>query len=88
MWKKIGEESHVTKAGLNGDKTACQLIKDGYIDATGVQDLYFEAGAALKAILSVIVEKEAQPNTVIEAPGFALTQANIATRESCHSLPH
>ena len=30
-------------AGLDGDATACQLIKDGYVDATGVQDLYFEA---------------------------------------------
>ena len=81
MWKKIGEEGHVTMAGLDGDKTACQLIKDGYVDATGVQDLYFEADAALKAILSAIEEEEAQPNSVIEDPGFALTQENISSRE-------
>ena len=81
LWKKIGEEGHVTMAGLDGDKTACQLIKEGYIDATGVQDLYFEADAALDAILSAIDNDEAQPNTVIQDPGFALTQANLAEKE-------
>ncbi len=81
LWKKRGEEGHVMMAGLDGDKTACQLIKDGYVDATGVQDLYFEADASLKAILKAIDEGEAQPNEVVEDPGFALTQANLGTDE-------
>lgn len=80
-WKKRGEEGHVMMAGLDGDKTACQLIKDGYVDATGVQDLYFEADASLKAILAAIDAGEAQPNEVIQDPGFALTQANLGTDE-------
>ena len=56
-------------------------MKEGFIDATGVQDLYFEAEAALNAILAAIEAGEAQPNEVIEDPGFALTSANLAERE-------
>ena len=81
MWKPAGEEGHVVMGGLDGDATACQLIKDGYVDATGVQDLYFEADQALEAILKAIEEGEYAPNEVIEDPGFALTSANLGERE-------
>lgn len=81
MWVPRGEEGHVLMAGLDGDATACQLIKDGYVDATGVQDLYFEAESALNAILAAVEAGEAQPNEVIEDPGFALTADNLGERE-------
>ena len=81
LWKKAGEDGHVWMAGLDGDATACQLIKDGYVDATGVQDLYFEAEQSLNAILAAIDAGEAQPNSVIEDPGFALTTDNLGERE-------
>ena len=81
MWTPRGEEGHVLMAGLDGDATACQLIKDGYVDATGVQDLYFEAESALNAILAAVEAGEAQPNEVIEDPGFALTADNLGERE-------
>jgi inositol transport system substrate-binding protein len=81
MWKKSGEEGHVWMAGLDGDATACQLIKDGYVDATGVQDLYFEAEQSMNAILAAIEAGETQPNQVIQDPGFALTSDNLAERE-------
>ena len=81
MWVPRGEEGHVLMGGLDGDATACQLIKDGYVDATGVQDLYFEAESALTAILAAVEAGEAQPNQVIADPGFALTADNLAERE-------
>ncbi|NJR13188.1 MAG: sugar ABC transporter substrate-binding protein [Phyllobacteriaceae bacterium] len=81
LWQRIGESGHVMMGGLDGDKSACQLIKDGYVDGTGVQDLFFEADAAMTAILEAIEKQEAQPNRVIADPGFALTQANLATDE-------
>jgi inositol transport system substrate-binding protein len=81
MWKPSGEAGHVLMAGLDGDATACQLIKDGFVDATGVQDLYFEAQSALDAILAAIDAGETQPNQVIADPGFALTSANLGDRE-------
>ncbi len=81
MWVPRGEDGHIMMAGLDGDATACQLIKDGYVDATGVQDLYFEAESAMNAILAAIEAGDAQPNDVIEDPGFALTAGNIGERE-------
>lgn len=81
LWKKTGEDGHVWMAGLDGDATACQLIKDGYVDATGVQDLFFEADQSLKAILASIDAGDAQPDEVIQDPGFALTTYNLKDRE-------
>ena len=81
MWAKRGEPGHLLMAGLDGDATACHLIKDGYVDGTGVQDLYFEAEAAMKGILAAIDAGNAQPNEVIMDAGFALTSANLADRE-------
>lgn len=81
MWKKVGEEGHVPMAGLDGDATACQLIKDGFVDATGVQDLYFEAEASVNAIVKAVEDGETAPNEVIADPGFTLTSANIGERE-------
>ncbi len=81
MWQPRGEPGHVLLGGLDGDATACQLIKEGFVDATGVQDLYFEADAALTAILEAIEQGEYQPNEVIEDPGFALTADNLGERE-------
>jgi ABC-type sugar transport system substrate-binding protein len=81
LWKPRGEEGHVWMAGLDGDATACKLIKEGYVDATGVQDLYFEAEAALNAILAAIEAGNTDPNEVIQDPGFALTADNLGERE-------
>ncbi|WP_210204432.1 sugar ABC transporter substrate-binding protein [Devosia submarina] len=81
MWKKIGEEGHIPLAGLDGDATACQLIKDGFVDATGVQDLYFEAEASVNAIVQAVEAGETDPNEIIFDPGFTLTSANIGERE-------
>lgn len=80
-WKKIGEEGHVIMGGLDGDATACQLIKDGLVESTGVQDLYFEANASVDAIVKAVEAKETQPNEIIADPGFALTSDNIKDRE-------
>ena len=46
-----------------------------------MQDLYFEAEQSLNAILAAIEAGEAQPNQVIQDPGFALTSDNLGERE-------
>ncbi len=81
LWKKAGEEGHIPLAGLDGDATACQLIKEGYVDATGVQDLYYEAEASVNAIVKAVEAGDAAPNEVIFDPGFTLTSANVGERE-------
>jgi ABC-type sugar transport system substrate-binding protein len=77
-WKKSGEEGHVIMGGLDGDDGACKLIQEGYVDSTGVQDVYLEAELALTGIMDAIKAGEARPNAVKLDPGFALSQANYA----------
>lgn len=80
-WKKRGQDGHVIMGGLDGDSTACRLIKQGYVDATGVQDLNFEADAIVKAVATAIEKGEPKPKQAIDDPGFALTAANLKERE-------
>ncbi|UCG56032.1 MAG: sugar ABC transporter substrate-binding protein [Phycisphaerales bacterium] len=80
-WKKIGEKGHVILGGLDGDSRAYRWMKDGYVDATGVQDLFFEADAIMDALLEAIETGQKQPERWIDDPGFALTQDNMAERE-------
>ena len=79
-WEKIGNPKHVILGGLDGDVTACQLLKDGYLDSTGVQNLFAEAEMAMTAIIEAVAKKEKTPEKWMDDPGFALTQANYATR--------
>jgi inositol transport system substrate-binding protein len=80
-WVKAGQQGHVIMGGLDGDATACQLIKDGFVDATGVQDLFYEAKLTLDAITGAVEKGDTQPNAVLPDPGFALTSASIPFEE-------
>lgn len=79
-WKKAGEPGHVVLGGFDGDATAWRLMVDGYVDATGVQDVFFEVDAALRAILDATQGRIPPPR--IADPGFVLTQANRASLEA------
>jgi inositol transport system substrate-binding protein len=57
-------------------------MKSKFIDATGVQDLYFEADSLLTAIMTSVQKGDKQPDAWLDDPGFALTQGNMATREN------
>ena len=52
------------------------MIEEGTLDATGVQDVYFEAKAAIEALLDVKAGKAVPP--VILDPGFVIHQGNKA----------
>jgi inositol transport system substrate-binding protein len=80
-WKPIGDPDHVILGGLDGDSTAYKLMQAGYVDATGVQDLFFEANAIMDALLDAIQKGKKTPASWMEDPGFALTQENMAERE-------
>jgi ABC-type sugar transport system substrate-binding protein len=82
MWQPAGTQGHVLLAGLDGDATACMLIDQGYVDATGVQDLFLEAELTLNRVLQAIASGETQPNEVLLDPGFALTAGNIQFQRS------
>lgn len=80
-WKPIGDSSHVIMGGLDGDSHACSIERQKYVDATGVQDLDFEAKTLLTALLKAVDSHEAKPNQTLNDTGFALTQDNFSTRE-------
>lgn len=82
MWVPRGESGHVILGGLDGDATACMLIEQGYVDATGVQDLFLEAELTLDGILNAIDAGDFQPNAVLPDPGFALTAGNFEFRRN------
>jgi inositol transport system substrate-binding protein len=80
-WKPSGDPNHVILGGLDGDSTACQLMRDKYVDATGVQNLFFEAEAILGAVFRAVESGDGKPSERIEDTGFALTQANMQEKE-------
>jgi ABC-type sugar transport system substrate-binding protein len=79
-WEPVGNPKHVILGGFDGDENQCALMKAGYVDATGVQNLNYEADAAIDALTKAIAAKDTQPNQTITDPGFALTPATIATK--------
>lgn len=74
-WKKVGEPGHVILGGFDGDATAYQLMTEGYVDATGVQDVFWEAEQALQVLQDVKAGKT--PPARVDDAGFAITQANL-----------
>ena len=79
-WTKAGDPKHVLLGGVDGDKTACGLIRDGYLDATGVQDLFYEAKLITDAITQAVKAGEKTPENWMDDPGFALTRGNYAEK--------
>lgn len=73
-YHKTGEEGHVIMGGFDGDATAWQMMEDGYLDATGVQDVYFEAKVSVDAILDLLDGKEVPE--LIRDEGFVIHQEN------------
>lgn len=79
-WQKIGDPNHVIMGAVDGDSLAGRLMDEGYVDATAVQDLYFEAEATMNELLDAIAEGNPEPAKWVFDPGFALTQGNMAER--------
>ncbi len=76
----VGHPDHVILGGFDGDPTAYGLLRDGYMDATGVQDLYFEARSAVKAIVDLKAGRDV-PSTILD-PGFVIHQNNLDEMKS------
>lgn len=75
-YHKVGEPGHVLLGGFDGDATAYQMLKDGYLDADGVQDMQFECAKAVEAVLKL---KAGEPvPDLIPDPGFVIHQQNLS----------
>jgi inositol transport system substrate-binding protein len=75
-YRKAGEEGHVILGGFDGDATAYRMLLDGYLDADGVQDVYFESASAVQAILDVRAGKTLPE--LIQDKGVVIHQGNLA----------
>jgi inositol transport system substrate-binding protein len=74
-YKRYDEPGHVLLGGFDGDATAFQMLKDGYLDATGVQDVYFEAQATVQALVDLMEGKSVEP--LIRDAGFVIHRENM-----------
>lgn len=72
--------AHVLLGGFDGDGTAYQMLREGYLDATGVQNVYFEAAECVRAIEDLRAGK-AVP-AIVHDPGFVIHRENIAAKQS------
>lgn len=73
----IGHEKHVLLGGFDGDATAYKMLVDGYLDADGVQDVYYECAAAVQSIIKRINGEQVED--IIVDPGFVIHQDNLKT---------
>jgi inositol transport system substrate-binding protein len=80
LWNKAGEDKHIILGAVDGDAGAGKLMDEGYVDATAVQDVYYETQACIDALVKAINDGDKQPSERIVDPGFALTQANLTER--------
>lgn len=74
-YHKKDHEDHVILGGFDGDPTAYQMLVDGYLDADGVQDLYFECEESVKAIVEA--NPQAKAPVLIRDDGFVIHQGNL-----------
>ena len=79
-YHRVGEPGHVILGGFDGDATAYQMLVDRYLDATGVQDVYFEAEQTVQALLDQRAGKTPPP--LILDPGFVIHQGNLETMKA------
>lgn len=74
-YRKIGEDGHVILGGFDGDATAYEMLVDRYLDADGVQDVYFESAEAVRAVLDAKAGKPV-PERILDK-GFVIHQGNL-----------
>jgi ABC-type sugar transport system substrate-binding protein len=74
-YHKVGEAGHVILGSFDGDATAYRMLVEGYLDADGVQDVFFECAAAVQAIVDLRDGKEVPAK--IPDPGVVIHQGNL-----------
>jgi inositol transport system substrate-binding protein len=74
-YKRIGEEGHVLLGGFDGDAKAFRMLTEGYLDADGVQDMYFECAQAVQAVEDLRAGKDVP--VTIQDKGLVVHQGNL-----------
>lgn len=76
----IGHDKHVILGGFDGDNMAYKMLGDQYLDADGVQDVFYECSASVQAILQYM--KGEPVKELIVDPGFVIHQNNFEQKAS------
>ncbi len=74
----VGHPQHVLLGGFDGDATAYRMLLNNYLDADGVQDVYFECAQAVEAIQQRLVGQSV--DSVLVDPGFVIHQGNLTEK--------
>ncbi|HEX8204088.1 MAG TPA: sugar ABC transporter substrate-binding protein [Isosphaeraceae bacterium] len=74
-YRKVGEAGHVLLGGFDGDATAYRMLRDGYLDADGVQDMAFESELSVRAVLDLRAGRPVP--ALLRDPGFVIHQGNL-----------
>lgn len=74
-WHPVGHPDHVLLAGFDGDATAYRLLREGYLDADGVQDVFLECQMSVDAVLNRLAGKPV--DSLLVDPGFVIQQDNL-----------
>ena len=80
-WVTIGDPNHVIMGGLDGDKTACQLMNEKFVNALASRTCTSRPARCCRTSSPAALAGEKQPDAWLDDPGFALTQGNFADRE-------
>ena len=71
----VAHPQHVLLGGFDGDATAYRMLVNNYLDADGVQDVYFECAQAVEAIRQRWAGQAV--DSVLVDPGFVIHQKNL-----------
>lgn len=75
-YKKAGEAGHVILGSFDGDPLAYEMLKEGTMDADGVQDASFQSAAAVQAVMDLRANKPVKE--MVLDPGLVIHQGNLA----------
>lgn len=84
LWNTRDEENHVYMCAVDGDSGAAAYMDAGYVDATGVQDVYNECRLCIEALVAAVEAGETQPNELLTDPGVAQTAESM--KENRHAM--
>ena len=73
LWHTRDEEGHVYMCAVDGDSGAAAYMDAGYVDATGVQDVYNECRLCIEALAKAVANGETTPSELLIDPGVAQT---------------
>ena len=79
-WHPIGDSKHVIFVGFDGFPQAYELLKEKYMDADGVQNLFYETELAINALVDMKAGKK--PDKLLLDPGFAIGQDDLEQKKN------